>query len=474
MKGGVILKKIISILLLFSIMFSLGIFQMHPINHRSTTTANATTYKAELPQETISDNQPLANSNSSQKILQLAKSTKKPVKSPTTTTVTTTTATTTTVAPTTTTTATTAPTTTTTTTTTAPTTNSTKIIIGYYASWAAYSGTTPDKIDGSKLNFINYAFANIGSDLKIAMGDTAIDPSNFTKLATLKTKYPNLKVIISVGGWTFSGKFSDVALTDTSRTAFADSCVAFIEKYKLDGLDIDWEYPVSGGLSTNVYRTADKTNYTLLMKTLREKLNTAAIKDSKKYYLSFAGGCGTWHANNMELSLLSQYVDFATIMTYDIHAAWETVTDFNAPLFTQSAVTGNIKWSVNDGVNLWLSRGFPANKLAMGIPFYGYAFSGVTNKNNGLYQKFTSGKSISYNSILSSYGVANGYNLFRSSETKVPWLWNGSTFVSFDDTISVATKAQYAVSKNLAGTAIWEISQDTSGALLSAIYNNLR
>lgn len=101
--------------------------------------------------------------------------------------------------------------------------SSTKMI-GYYAAWSKYSGFTPDKIDAMKLTHINYAFANIGSNLKITLGYPDIDPYNISKLNQLKQINPNLKTIISVGGWSWSGKFSDVALTEESRSVFADSC----------------------------------------------------------------------------------------------------------------------------------------------------------------------------------------------------------------------------------------------------------
>ena len=117
-----------------------------------------------------------------------------------------------------------------------------KIIAGYYASWAAYSGYTPSDIPAANLTHINYAFANIGNDLKITMGDAQVDPQNFTALKALKKTYPRLKTLISVGGWTWSAKFSNMAYTDSRRSAFADSVVAFIKKYGFDGVDLDWEY----------------------------------------------------------------------------------------------------------------------------------------------------------------------------------------------------------------------------------------
>src|SRR5690554_2519454 len=109
-----------------------------------------------------------------------------------------------------------------------------KKIVAYYASWAAYSGFTPDQIDPTKLTHINYAFANVGDDLKISLGDPHIDYFNIMRLNDLRSINPNIKILISVGGWTWSDKFSDVALTEESRSAFAGSCLEFIKIFGLD------------------------------------------------------------------------------------------------------------------------------------------------------------------------------------------------------------------------------------------------
>jgi chitinase len=322
---------------------------------------------------------------------------------------------------------------------------------------------------------VNYAFANIGSDLKVKMGDTAIDPANFEKLRLLKQQRPDLKTLISVGGWTWSDKFSDVALTDASRTAFADSVMAFITQYGFDGVDMDWEYPVGGGLSTNVKRPEDKTNFTLLMAKLREKLDAQGALDGRQYLLSFAGASGTFFANNTELSKLAAYVDFATIMTYDMHGAWpNSLTDFNAPLYTPSENSPQYKWSCNAAVKLWTNEGFPKNKIIMGIPFYGIKFNGVTNSGHGLYQTFTSGSSISYDKIVSSYLSNPAFARYGHLDALVPWLFDGSTFISYDDAESVAAKAGYIKDTGLGGAAIWELSQNADGSLVNAIYSNLQ
>ncbi|HQO71956.1 MAG TPA: glycosyl hydrolase family 18 protein, partial [Sedimentibacter sp.] len=163
-----------------------------------------------------------------------------------------------------------------------------QIIIGYYPAWKSYSGYTPESVDISKLTHINYAFANIGPDYRIEMGYPDKDPENFEKFRDLKKINPDLKVLISVGGWNWSGRFSDMAATDENRNKFTDSCVEFISKYGLDGVDLDWEYPVGGGLKTNSKRPEDKQNFTLLLKEMREKLDAQELKDNKDYLLTIA------------------------------------------------------------------------------------------------------------------------------------------------------------------------------------------
>jgi len=348
-----------------------------------------------------------------------------------------------------------------------------KVILGYYAGWAAYSGYKPSQIPATRLTHINYAFAKIGSDLKIALGDPAVDPGNLSALVKLKNVNPNLKILISVGGWNDSGRFSDAALTDASRTAFADSVVAFIKKYGLDGVDIDWEYPVSGGLATNTRRPEDKQNYTVLLAKLREKLTQQGAKDGRHYWLTAAGSAGSSYAKNVELSKIHQYLDYALVMTYDINGPWDAFTGFNAPLYASDGPTAYYRWSVDSAINMYLSSGFPASKLVMGIPFYGYVFRGVAPANNGLYQAFASGASASYDSIQSQYAANPAFAAYNS-DAVAPWLFGGDTFISYDNAESITRKAQYIKTRKLAGAGIWELSQNRNGTLLDIIHQNLR
>jgi chitinase len=119
--------------------------------------------------------------------------------------------------------------------------------------------------------------------------------------------------MISVGGWTLSSKFSDVALTAQSRTRFAQSAVNFIVQYGFDGVDIDWEFPVAGGLESNVYRPEDKQNYTLLLRELRIQLDARGALDARKYYLSIAAPAGDDKIRNIEPAGIGAVCDWINI-----------------------------------------------------------------------------------------------------------------------------------------------------------------
>ncbi|MFH0068381.1 glycosyl hydrolase family 18 protein [Peribacillus sp. NPDC056705] len=361
------------------------------------------------------------------------------------------------------------------------------VVSGYYAGWSTYNGFNVSDIDASKLTQINYAFANIGDDLKMQVGDPDADieksfpgdsstdafKGNFNQLKKLKQKFPHLKTVISVGGWNWSGKFSDAALTDSSRTVFADSVVKFLVTYGFDGVDFDWEYPVGGGLKTNVTRPIDKTNYTLLLQKVREKLDAQQALDGKKYTISIAAGASSSFAESTQLDQIGKIVDYVQLMTYDMHGPWESLTGFNSPLNASSGEPSNSP-SDSQAVQLFLDNGVPANKLVMGIPFYGYEYKGTNNTNNGLNQSYTGVESVSYNTIEKNFIGKNGFVRYWNEDSQVPYLWNGSTFISYDDAESMDQKADFIKSKGLAGAMIWEISQDPNEVLLNQLATDLK
>lgn len=361
-------------------------------------------------------------------------------------------------------------------------------LVAYYAGWASYSGREVAHIDASKITHLNYAFANIGLDGRIAVGDATVDTlklfpgddfsspfhGNFNQLRLLKEEYPHMKTLIAVGGWSWSGRFSDVALTEESRRRFAESVVDFIVRFGFDGVDIDWEYPVSGGLAGNARRPEDKVNFTLLMQELRSQLDAQAEKDGRPYLLMFAGAAATYYTNNVELHLLQEVVDFVNIMTYDLTGPWEAATGLNSPLSRVMGAPNQPGWSAYDAVQLYHSRGVPLEKIVLGVPFYGYRFQGVANENNGFNQRFSEAAAITYGSLRPLL-ESGAFERHWHEGAQVPYLFDGSTFISYDDPESMRAKGKGIRDLGLGGAMVWEISQDSAdGELLTSLHQGLR
>lgn len=368
---------------------------------------------------------------------------------------------------------------------TAPYAPPSRTIRAYYAQWATYSGYQVADIDGSKITHINYAFADIGDDLKIKLGDPWADveqplpgdsPSdpfkgNFNQLRRLKQRYPHLKTVISIGGWTWSQKFSDMTLSDARRTAFAESVVDFLVRYGFDGVDFDWEYPVVGGMASNVRRPIDSNNFALLLQRVRQRLDERGAADGRRYELSIAGGPSDLYIKKTPLAQIAQYLDYVQIMTYDYGGPWEKSTGFNAPLYAPVGQGPSVAQSVEG----YLAAGVPASKLVLGVPFYGYEFRQTKNVGNGLFQPYTgAGISRPYGEVETGFTAEAGFARYWHAKSQVPYLWNGSSFVSYDDPESIAAKVNYLKAKGLAGAMIWEISQDPSEALLQQLYNGIK
>ncbi len=376
-----------------------------------------------------------------------------------------------------------------------------KLVIGYYPAWAAQQGRFLKDMPVESLTQLNYAFANVSVDGECVLGDLtedvervynaeesvsgqADDPAalfhgNFNQVLQLKKQYPDLKVLISIGGWTWSGNFSNAAKDDASRQRFASSCVdLFLKQYPgvFDGLDIDWEYPVSGGLSDGM--TEDRQNFTLLLEEVRGQLDELGAVDGKHYLLTIAAPTGTEIIRNLDLEGITASVDWINLMAYDFHGLWESTTNFNAPLFRSTDDPADAGLTADAAVQTYLAGGVPAGKLVLGVPFYGKGWAGVENVNNGLYQAASgmppgsSEGAFSYNDLRDRYLADWSY--FWDDQAHVPWLYDAEekVFISFDDARSLEAKAGYAKDQGLAGVMIWEISQGDA-SLMQAILEGL-
>ena len=349
-------------------------------------------------------------------------------------------------------------------------------VVGYYAGWAAYRGYTPDQLPAQHLTHINYAFAMIDPDSgELALGDPHQDEKNLAALRDLRAAHPHLKLLVSVGGWDYSTYFSDVASTAQRRETFAQSCVDFLTEYGLDGIDLDWEYPVSGGLPGTVHRPQDKKNFTLLLQAIRSKLDHQGRKDGKQYYLTIAGAADAGYLNKIEPEAVAEVVDHIFLMAYDIHGPWDRYADLNAPLYTPSESSPQYQNSVYDSIQDYLKRGVPADKLVLGMPLYGYCYQGVSGRNHGLYSSYSSASSIPYRTLVSRYLSDSAYQQFRHKEAQVPYLYGNGSFLTYEDPDSIAAKGNLAREQALGGIGFWELSQDHNSTLVksaSAAFTN--
>ncbi len=353
--------------------------------------------------------------------------------------------------------------------------------IAYYTAWSTYGRNYQvSQIPGKQLTHINYAFANVANG-QCVVGDPYADTDkffpgdswdagakrgNFNQLNKLKAANPGLRTLISVGGWTWSKNFSAAAATSQSRDLFATSCAQFMKQYGFDGLDIDWEYPVSGGLEPGV--AADKANYTLLLQALRTELDRLGTADGKNYDLTIAGPAGPSVLTNMEIDKLAKIVDWVNLMSYDFHGSWDKTTGHNAPLAPNPADPGPAEFDITSAVNSWLKGGIPANKLVLGLAMYGRGWSGVATPGAGLFQSATGVPKGSFEDGVFDYKDLKANYIpkmtrYWDAASKVPWLYDSATgvFISYDDSESIGHKAKFISSENLGGGMFWELSGDT-------------
>ena len=399
-------------------------------------------------------------------------------------------------------------------------------VIGYFIEWGIYGRNyTVKNVETSgsanKLTAINYAFANVAPDASGNVACQIADPwadyakpwdaassvtgqdvlsgpllGNFQQLKALKEKHPQLKVLISLGGWTFSKYFSDAALTKASRERFVSSCIDMFIKGNLppsgeqggpgaaagvfDGIDIDWEWPGSEGNAGNIIRPQDKQNYTLLLREFRKQLHAYGKTTHKDYLLTaFLPASSDKIKAGFEVPDIFGPLDFGNLQGYDFHGTWEPTTNHQSNLFTSPSDPSSPRYSDDAVVREYLRRDAPPKRLVVGVPFYSRGWTGVSAANNGLYQPGSGAAPGTWEAGVEDYKVAKqflgaGYTRYQDNQAGAAWLFNGSTFWTFDDPPVMAAKADYVRRNRLGGIMFWELSGDTpNGELVSAIANGL-
>jgi chitinase len=378
----------------------------------------------------------------------------------------------------------------------------------------------PNAGDGAEDQFADYQ-KSFDSTISVdGTSDVFNQPieGNFHQLQELKKKHPNLKILLSLGGWTYSKYFSDAAATSASRQKLVSSCVNMFIKGNLpasggfggdgtakgifDGFDIDWEYPGStGGHLGNHVSANDTANYTSLLAEFRGELNTQGAADGRTYALTAALPSGQDKISKIQTNLIGQYLTFADVMTYDMHGGFEPTgpTNFADPLFqspsdpSNAVAPGTEKYSSDAAIKAFtvgdpaygIPGGFPASKLTLGIPFYYRGWTGVpAGTNHGLYQKASApanGAALSGNvpgvqmyKELTSI-VNNPADTFWDPVSQSAYFYDGTNFWTGESAQSIRARTDYVHCSGLAGTMMFSMYDldSPSNTLFNDVVNGL-
>jgi GH18 family chitinase len=347
-----------------------------------------------------------------------------------------------------------------------------RVIIGYV--FARDRVIDPATIAAEKLTHINYAFADI-KEGRVVEG-FAHDTENYRVLTGLRQRNPDLKILVSVGGWTWSGGFSDAVLTAESRRRFVESAVDFVRRHDLDGFDVDWEYPGQPGFG-NVNRPEDKVNFTTVMAELRAALDKEGAARGRHYLLTFAAGASSDFLEHTQMDAVQAYVDYVNLMTYDFRGAeWSPEAGHHSNLYAHPADAR--QRSADRAVREFLAAGVPARKLVLGVPFYGRAWGDVDPAGEGLYQpgKPPAERMETRYGSLAGLVTQPGWMRRWDPLAEAPFLWNADRrlFIAYDDPESLRVKSRYIREHGLAGAMFWEYGGDPSGELLGTLFGELR
>ncbi|KAF6762204.1 chitinase [Ephemerocybe angulata] len=374
-----------------------------------------------------------------------------------------------------------------------------KVAAAWYAGW--HTADFPlSKVPWSKYTHLTYAFAITTPDVRTLSleGSSPETLPNFVREA----RKHNVKALISVGGWTGSRFFSTAVATPQNRTAFVKTVVGFVQKYNLDGVDFDWEYPASQGIGCNTISTADTANFLLFLQELRKNpIGSKIILTAATATRPFTGPDG---APSASVAPFAKVLDYFALMNYDIWGPWSATVGPNAPLNDTCAAPENQQGlSAVNAVQAWSGAGVPKDQLVLAVAGYGHGFRvpkanafvngsttvlkpypafdgdawddgagpdvcGVVNPNGGNFNFW----GLIANGFLKADGTpAPGIGYRYDSCSQTPYVYNPTTeiMVSFDNAQSFAAKGNFIKNSGLKGFALWEAGGDSNSILLNSI-----
>ncbi|KAK0667373.1 family 18 putative glycoside hydrolase [Cercophora samala] len=346
----------------------------------------------------------------------------------------------------------------------------------YFTNWGIYGNNfQPQDLPADRITHVLYSFADIASDGEVFSSDTYSDlekryptdswndqgSSNnaygcVKQLYLLKKKHRQLKVLLSIGGWTYSPKFAPVAATAAGRRRFCSSAVKLVSDWGFDGLDIDWEYPASAG---------EAADFVSLLKECRQTLDEYSAKHAPGYHMPITIACpaGPMHYNQMDIPNMDRYIDAWHLMAYDYAGSWDTLSGHQSNVFPSTTNPNSTRYSTEKAVNDYIAKGVSPGKIVLGLPLYGRGFEA------------TSGPGRPYNGIGEGSAQAGIWNYKDLPRPGAKEFWDGEAvaawsfdekrqeMVSYDTVRSAVEKVKYLRGKGLGGTVFWEAAGDKVG-----------
>ncbi|ETN41492.1 uncharacterized protein HMPREF1541_03428 [Cyphellophora europaea CBS 101466] len=360
--------------------------------------------------------------------------------------------------------------------------------VGYFVNWAIYGRNhQPQEIPVDKLTHVLYAFANVRPETgEVYLTDSWSDVEKHyptdswndvgnnaygcvKQLFIHKKKNRNFKVLLSVGGWTYSSNFAPAASSAAGRQNFAKTAVQIMEDVGFDGIDIDWEYPKN---------EQEANDWAALLAETRQVLDAAAGKRSNrpKFLLTVACPAGPQNFQKLKVAEMDKYLDFWNLMAYDYAGSWDQTSGHQANLHSSHNTPACTPFSTDTAIHFYTSNGVAPHKVILGMPLYGRTFQNTAGPGSS-YQGIGEG---SWEQGIWDYKALPKPDSHEQYDDKVGASWSycsaTGTMISYDTPQMVQVKATYTRDKGLGGGMWWETSGDKTagnGSLIEAYVNSL-